>query len=51
MIKGIVQNYLENYDIKINFKVDGVSVNRAPTREDKKGVESITCDKGATGEM
>jgi len=29
--------------------VDGVSVNQAPTRDDKKGVESITCDKGAMG--
>ncbi len=49
VIKGSVPNYLDNYDIKINFKVDGVSVNQTPTREDKKGVESITCDKGAMG--
>ena len=49
VIKGSVPNYLDNYDIKINFKVDGVSVNKVPTREDKKGVESITCDKGAMG--
>ena len=49
VIKGSVPNYLENYDIKINFKVDGVSVNQAPERNDKKGVESITCDKGAMG--
>ena len=49
VIKGSVPEYFDSYDIKINFKVDGVSVNQAPTREDKKGVESITCDKGAMG--
>ena len=49
VIKGSVPEYFDSYDIKINFKVDGESVNQAPIREDKKGVESITCDKGAMG--
>ncbi len=34
VIKGSVPNYLYNYDIKINFKVDVVHVNQAPSRED-----------------
>ena len=49
VIKGSVPYYLDNYDVKVNFKVDGISTNQAPTRDDKKGVESITCDKGAMG--
>ena len=40
VIKGSVPNYLENYDIKINFKVDGVSVNQAPNRNDKGAMGS-----------
>ena len=49
VIKGSVPYYVDQYDVKVNFKVDGVSVNQAPTRDDKKGVESITCDKGSSG--
>ena len=49
VIRGSVPEYLDNYDVKVNFKVDGVSVSRVPERNSGKGIESISCDKGAIG--
>ena len=49
VIKGSVPTYFDNYDVKVNFKVEGQSVSKVPERNSGKGVESIVCDKGAVG--
>lgn len=47
VIRGNVPD--QNYDVQLAFVVDGVATDNMPSRESGKAVESIVCDKNATG--